>query len=310
MRQKPYLSGALLVACAALLYSAKAVFVKLAYRYNIDPVSLMTLRMLFSFPIYFFIAAGSIRRSGSQNLGVNSLLTIGLLGLLGYYAASFLDLSGLQYITANLERLILYIYPSLVVLISVVFLGKPIRRSEIACLVAAYAGIALVFSTDLSIYNVDKVAITAGIELPAVLWGALLVFGSAVTFACYLVGSEHMMRSLSPTLFTSLAMLVSTAAITVHYLLTQPIENVLQQPPQVYGLGFAIAIFSTVIPSYMMSVGIQRIGAARASIIGSVGPVSTMVMGYLFLAEVITPVHLLGLCIVVASSMTLGRLRA
>jgi drug/metabolite transporter (DMT)-like permease len=309
LKQKPYLSGALLVACAALLYSAKAVFVKLAYRYNIDPVSLMTLRMLFSFPIYFFIAAGSIRRSGTQNLSVNSLLTIGLLGFLGYYAASFLDLSGLQYITANLERLILYIYPSLVVLISVVFLGKPIRRSEIACLVAAYAGIALVFGTDLSIYNVDKVAITANIELPAVLWGALLVFGSAVTFACYLVGSEHMMRSLSPTLFTSLAMLVSTAAITVHYLLTQPIDHLFQQPPQVYGLSFAIAIFSTVIPSYMMSVGIQRIGAARAGIIGSVGPVSTMVMGYLFLAEVITPIHLLGLCIVVASSMTLGRLR-
>lgn len=309
MKPAGQLNGALLVACAALLYSAKAVFVKLAYRHGVDPVSLMTLRMLFSFPVYFFIATASIRRSGSQNMGPGSLLAISMLGLLGYYAASFLDLSGLQYITANLERLILYIYPSLVVLISVLVFGKQISRAEILCLVGAYAGIALVFGTDLTIYNTDKVALTENLELPAVLWGGLLVMGSAITFAFYMVGSEQMMRRFTPTLFTSLAMLVSTAGITVHYLLTQPPIQLLQLPAPVYGWAFAIAIFSTVIPSYMMSVGIVRIGAARASIIGSVGPISTMIMGYLFLAEVITPVHLLGLAIVIACSVTLGRLR-
>lgn len=309
MKPDTALGGAALVAGAALLYSAKAVFVKLAYRYNVDPTTLMTLRMLMSFPIYLFIALGSMRRSGTQNLGVNTLLSIGALGLLGYYVASFLDLSGLQYITANLERLILYIYPSIVVLISVVFLGKPIQRAEIACLVCAYAGIALVFGTDLTIYSADKVSLGAGIELPAVAWGSLLVLCSAITFACYMVGSEQMMRRFSPTLFTSLAMLVSTLGIVTHYLLSRPIDKLLEQSAPVYGLAFAIAIFSTVIPSFMMSVGIVRIGAARASIIGSVGPVSTMIMGYFFLAEVITPVHLLGMAIVIGSSMTLGRLR-
>jgi drug/metabolite transporter (DMT)-like permease len=303
------LNGALLVACAALLYSAKAVFVKLAYRHGVDPVSLMTLRMLFSFPVYLFVAIASIRRSGNQNLNVSSLLGIGVLGLLGYYAASFLDLSGLQYITANLERLILYIYPSLVVLISVLLLGKPIRRAEILCLAGAYAGIALVFGTDLTIYNEETVVLTGNVELPAVLWGGLLVLGSAITFAFYLVGSEQMMRRFTPTLFTSLAMLVSTAGICFHYLLTKPPAQLLTQPLPVYGWAFAIAILSTVIPSYMMSVGIARIGAARASIIGSVGPVSTMIMGYLFLAEIITLIHLLGLAIVITCSITLGRLR-
>ena len=145
--------------------------------------------------------------------------------------------------------------------------------------------------------------------MPAVLWGGLLVFGSAITFASYLVGAEHMMRSMSPTLFTSLAMLASTLGISLHFVATQPIENLFTQPPQLIGLAFAIAILSTVLPSYMIATGIQRIGAARASIIGSVGPVSTMVMGYWLLAEVITPVHLLGLSIVILSSLALARLR-
>jgi drug/metabolite transporter (DMT)-like permease len=203
----------------------------------------------------------------------------------------------------------LYIYPSIVVLISVFFLGKPIQRAEIFCLVGAYAGIALVFGTDLTIYSADRVSLGASIEIPAVAWGSLLVLCSAITFACYMVGTEHMMRRFSPTLFTSLAMLVSTLGIVVHYSFTRPIDALLHQLPAVYGLAFAIAIFSTVIPSFMMSVGIVRIGAARAAIIGSVGPVSTMVMGYFLLAEVITPIHLLGMAIVIASSMALGRLR-
>ncbi len=309
MRPKGQLDGALLVACAALLYSAKAVFVKLAYRHGIDPVSLMTLRMLFSLPVYLVIAVASIQGLDKRKLQPGDLLAISTLGLLGYYAASFLDLSGLQYITANLERLILYLYPSLVVLISVVVLGKPIRRSELLCLVGAYAGIAVVFGTDLSIYSDARVALTDHFELPAVFWGSLLVLGSAAAFAFYIVGSAQMMMHISPALFTSLAMLAATAGIGVHYLATMEAVHLLHQPLPVYGWALAIARFSTVIPSYMMSAGVARIGAARAPILGSVGPVSTMVMGYLFLAEVITPAHVFGLAIVIACSVTLGRLR-
>jgi drug/metabolite transporter (DMT)-like permease len=304
-----YTSGAMLIAGSALLFSAKAVFIKLAYRHGIDPVSLMTLRMLFSFPVYLAIGLYTLRGGRHSQLDIRTLLQVGLLGLTGYYAASFLDLSGLQYITANLERLILYVYPSLVLLISALLLKRPIRGGEIACLVGAYCGIALVFGTDLELYDQETVRLTATVELPAVLWGGLLVLGSAVTFACYMVGSEHMMRRLSPTLFTSLAMMASTLAISIHFLLTQPLVKLLGQPPEIYGLAFAIAILSTVVPSYMMAAGIHRISASRASIIGSVGPMSTMVMGYWFLGETVTPVHILGLSVVVFSSLVLSRLR-
>lgn len=302
-------SGALLVTGAALLFSAKAVFVKLAYQYHIDTVTLMTLRMLFSFPVYLALALYCLQKMGPGTLSPARLLQVAVLGLAGYYAASFLDLSGLQYITANLERLILYLYPSLVMLISAVFLGRTIQSGELLCLGAAYIGIAVVFGTDLSLYSAESVIVADRIELPTVVWGSLLVFGSSITFAFYLVGSERLMNVMSPMLFTSLAMLTSTLGIALHFGLSQPIDKLLDQPAAVYGLAFATAIFSTVLPSYMMAEGIRRISAARASIIGSVGPVSTMVLGFVLLDEIITVWHMLGLSIVVASSLALSRMR-
>lgn len=306
---KPDQTGALLVIGAALLFSAKAIFVKLAYQYNIDPVTLMTLRMLFSLPVYLVLAYTSLKAAQAGSLTPNRLLQIGALGLAGYYAASFLDLSGLQYITANLERLILYLYPSLVMLMSAVFFGRAIQSGEILCLLGAYAGIAIVFGTDLSIYSDQSVILLDRVELPAVAWGSILVFGSSVTFALYLVGSERAMNVISPVLFTSLAMLVSTLGIVLHFILTQPMAKLFNQPLPIYGLAFATAIISTVLPSYMMAEGIRRVTAARASIMGTVGPVSTMVLGFLLLGEVVTPWHVVGLTVVVASSLLLSRMR-
>lgn len=301
--------GILLVAGAALLFSAKAVFVKLAYRHGIEPVNLMTLRMLFSLPVYSVIALYSLRTGGGARLDLALLFRIGVLGLLGYYLASILDLSGLQYITANLERLILYIYPSLVLLISAVALGRPIQRAEIFCLLGAYAGIAIVFGTDLGLDNSAPVKLGETLEVPSVLWGGLLVLASALSFAFYLVGSEHSMRVISPTLFTSLAMLSSTLAICVHFAFTQPMSILLEQSMPIYGLAFCIAIVSTVLPSYMIAAGIQRISAARAGIISTIGPISTMAMGAIFLGELVTPMHLLGLGTVALSSLALSRVK-
>ncbi|MFQ3322805.1 MAG: drug/metabolite transporter (DMT)-like permease [Pseudomonadales bacterium] len=293
----------------ALLFSAKAVFVKLAYQYNIDPTSLMTLRMLICAPIYLFIAYRCTRSTPLSSLGSSLITKIILSGLMGYYLASFLDLSGLRYITANLERLILYTYPSIVLIITAIRYKRPLNLGELACLAASYGGIALVFGTDMTLYDNTTVNIFADVEIDSTLWGALLVFGSALAFSCYLVSAERTMKTISSAMFTSLAMLGSTVAIFVHFLLTRELSDILGYSVELYALAFAIAIFSTILPSFMMAEGIKRITATRASIIGSVGPVSTMIMGFLFLDETITVFHIAGLAVVVISSLALSKFK-
>lgn len=307
--QASYRLGVFMVVGAALLFSAKAVFVKLAYHYNIDPTSLMTLRMLICAPIYFFIAYRCTRATPLKSVGSNLIAKILLSGLMGYYLASFLDLSGLRYITANLERLILYIYPSIVLIITAIRYRRPLHLGELLCLVASYGGIALVFGTDMTLYDNATVNVFANVKIDSTLWGALLVFGSAIAFSFYLVSAERTMRTVSSAMFTSLAMLGSTAAIVVHFLLTREFTDLLGYPIGLYALAFAVAIISTVLPSFMMAEGIKRITATRAAIIGSVGPISTMIMGFLFLNETITVFHIAGLAVVVLSSLALSKFK-
>jgi drug/metabolite transporter (DMT)-like permease len=228
---------------------------------------------------------------------------------MGYYLASFLDLSGLRYITANLERLILYTYPSIVLVISAIRYKRPLHSGELLCLAASYGGIALVFGTDMTLDDSSTVNIFADINVDSTLWGAALVFASAIAFSFYLVSAERTMRTISSAMFTSLAMLGATSAIMVHFILTRELSNLLGYPIGLYALAFAVAIFSTILPSFMMAEGIKRITASRASIIGSVGPISTMIMGTLFLNETITVFHIAGLAVVVMSSLALSKFK-
>jgi drug/metabolite transporter (DMT)-like permease len=307
--QAHYRFGIAMVVGGALLFSAKAVFVKLAYQYDIDPTSLMTLRMLICAPIYFFIAYRCTRATPLSSISSSLITKILLSGLMGYYLASFLDLSGLRYITANLERLILYTYPSIVLVISAIRYKRPLHSGELLCLAASYGGIALVFGTDMTLDDSSTVNIFADINVDSTLWGAALVFASAIAFSFYLVSAERTMRTISSAMFTSIAMLGSTSAIMVHFLLTREFSNLLGYPMGLYALAFAVAIFSTILPSFMMAEGIKRITATRASIIGSVGPISTMIMGVLFLNETITVFHIAGLAVVVMSSLALSRFK-
>lgn len=308
VQQKAYYAGIVLVITATLLFSIKAVLVKLVYRYGIDTSSLMMLRMLFSTPVYLVIAVHAWYAYSDQRPHSRDWPLIAVLGIAGYYVASYLDLQALHYITANLERLILYIYPSLVVIMSAMFLKRRMRLIEWMVIAAAYSGVALVFGTDLEIYDNSMVELVAGFTLPAVTLGALLVLGSAVAFAGYLVGSEYVLRRVNPLLFTSIAMLASTVVIAIHYLSGHNMGELLDYEAGVYWLAMGIALFSTVIPSFLMSAGIKRINASRASILGSVGPFSTLVLGALLLDEVVTQWHILGFSIVILATITLARL--
>jgi drug/metabolite transporter (DMT)-like permease len=196
-----FIGGLLLAMGGSVLFSAKAIVVKLAYRYGVDAATLIALRMVFSAP--FFVLAWHQASRGRPPLARADHLRLVLIGLVGYYAASYLDFLGLQYVTAGLERLILYLNPTIVLLLSAAFLGRRLRRSDWLALVLAYAGIGFVFWHDVS-FDGDGVML-----------GAALVFGSAVSYAIYLVLAGELVRRLGAIRLTAYAMLVSTVAVVI-----------------------------------------------------------------------------------------------
>ncbi|HXH65487.1 MAG TPA: DMT family transporter [Mariprofundaceae bacterium] len=285
-------TGVLLVVIAAVAFSAKAIFVKLAYRYGVDAVTLLMLRMAFALP-FFMVVAWRAEMRADVRLGRGQIAAVVGLGLIGYYLAALFDFIGLQYISAGLERLILFAYPTLTVIFAMLMFGqRPARRVPLALLLS-YAGIALAV--------MHEVRLSEG----HVMLGTALVFASAVAYALYLVGSGHMIGQLGTVRFTAHAMVVSALAVIVQFLLTRD-AGLLVQPLPVYALGLAMAVVSTVLPAFLMSAGIRRIGSGSAAMAASVGPVSTIVLAALVLGEPMTSLQLAGLVLVLAGVSLIG----
>ncbi|RKT51228.1 threonine/homoserine efflux transporter RhtA [Azonexus fungiphilus] len=285
--------GMLLALVAALGFSLKAIFIKLAYPYGVDAITLLTLRMLFALPAFLWV--GLARRPGQAALDAGDWLRVGALGCLGYYGSSLLDFMGLQYISAGLERLILFTYPTLTILIGVVFQGKPFSRRELVALVLCYAGIGFAFVHDLGLGDARDVLVGGG-----------LVFASSVSYALYLAGSAPMIGKLGALRFSALAMLVSTAATLLHFGLVQPL-TVIVQPLPVYGWSLAMALFSTVIPVFALAAAIRQLGAGRSSLYGMIGPMLTIGFGWWLLDEALSLPQLAGAALVVAGVLVVSR---
>ncbi|MEZ5612630.1 MAG: DMT family transporter [Rhodocyclaceae bacterium] len=281
----------------AVGFSFKAILVKLAYPYGVDPVSLLALRMAFALP-FFLLMGWKAERKASFRLDRRDLAALFGLGLFGYYLASYLDFLGLQYITAALERLILFIYPTLVILLSAAFLGKPVTGRAVAALCLCYSGIGLAMVHDL------RVAGEAG----EVLLGCALVFGSALSYALYLMGNGEVVGRLGSSRVTAWASTVACLLCIGQFLLTRPLAS-LALPWQVYGLSLAMAAFSTVLPVWLVSEAIRRIGAGPVALAGTSGPVVTMLLGWLLLGESIGPVQVLGATLVIAGVLVMSRRR-
>ena len=287
--------GIALAVLAALGFSFKAIFVKLAYiAAPVDAVTLLSLRMTFSLPVFLWVGFAAHRSAPPLTASDGAALLS--LGLLGYYGASILDFVGLQYISAALERLILFTYPTLTVLISVLFLGYRLTQREVAALLLSYAGIGLAFAHDLRLAD----------HLPTVLLGAAFVFGSSLCYALYLTGSAAAIARLGAMRFTALAMLVSTAATQLHFFIVHPLSD-LRQPMPIYLLAAAMAMFSTVLPVFWQSAAIPRIGASRAALIGMLGPILTIVFGWWLLDEPISAPQLGGACLVLLGVWQVSR---
>ncbi len=274
-------AGVLLAIGGVIFFSLRPVIIKLAYAYVVDPVTLLALRMVFSMP--FFLAAAVWARSGSaqRSLSRRDLAAIVGLGLLSYYGASFLDFLGLQYITAGLGRLLQFIYPTVVVVLSALFLGKRATARDIVALIVTYFGLLLVFWHAL------------GGEQRNLLLGAGLVFASATCYAVYLVAGSEVIARVGSVRFTAYAMVAASVACIAQFFVLRPL-SALDLPLEVYGLAIAMALASTVIPGFMVAEALRRIGANKVAIIGALGPVTAIVLGYLGLDEVMTPLQILG----------------
>lgn len=285
--------GILFAIIGVVLFSAKAVMVKLAYTYQVDHLTLLLFRMVFAFPFYVVIALYT-KTNDPKKIERKDYLWLFLFGFLGYYLASLFDFMGLQYLKAGLERIILFIYPTLVVLLSWLFFKKKLTRNQFLAILITYLGVLITFWDEI------------GVSGDSVYWGAFLIFLSALTYAAYLVGSGWLIPKFGVLRFTSYAMIVSTLCIIVHYAAVLDFD-LLNYPSEVYYLGLAMAIFSTLIPSFLVSEAIKRLGASTFSIFGSLGPVSTIVLAFFFLDERITYLQIFGMLIVIAGVTLVSR---
>ncbi|MEO7254648.1 MAG: DMT family transporter [Casimicrobium sp.] len=287
-------AGALFAAAAQFGFAAKAIFIKLAYAAHpgLDAVTLLALRMIFSLPFFLLMAWWSQRESkGAAPVPMQrrDWGMIVFLGFIGYYLSSFFDFFGLQFISAGLERLILFTNPTIVVVLSALFLAKPISRRVALALLVSYVGLGLAYWHDLVITNDTKALIT----------GTALVLASALCYAVYMMVGTGLTRRIGSTRFTAYMMLVATVFVMTQFFIMRPL-SALDLPMQIYAYSVCLAVFSTALPVWMMAEALKRIGASDASMIGTIGPVVTIFLGAIFLGEDISAMQLVGAGLVLA----------
>ncbi|MBV5287646.1 MAG: DMT family transporter [Methyloversatilis discipulorum] len=286
--------GIWLAVIASAGFSLKAILAKLAYPHGVDPVTLVALRMLLAAPVFVVVAWREARRGAP--LSARDWATVSVLGLFGYYGASMLDFYGLLYISAGLERLVLFTYPTLTLLIGWMAHGRRITRREIVASLLCYGGIALAVVHDIEVSG----------EAAVIALGCALVFGSSLSFAIYLTGAAAPIRKLGATRFSALATLVSTVAVSLHFIAVRPLDA-LAQPAPVLWLAVAMALFSTVLPVFLQSAAIRRMGAQTAALVGSTGPVITVFLAWWMLVEPVSALQIAGTVLVIAGVLWVGR---
>jgi len=282
----------------AIAFGGKAIIVKLAYRHGVDAVTLIMLRMLFALPFFTAIAWWTSRpRNGITPvpLQVRDWLGIFGLGVTGYYLASFLDFAGLKYISASLERLILYLNPTLVLLLGLVLYGRRISHRQLTGMSISYCGVLLVFGHEATLTGSD------------VALGTLLVFGSAVSYAIYLSYSGELVKRLGSLRLVGLATSVACVLCIAQFLLTRSLETAWAVAPEVVWLSVLNATACTVVPVLLVMMAIERIGAGLAAQVGMVGPMSTITMGVVLLGEPFTGWVVAGTVLVVAGVFVVSR---
>jgi drug/metabolite transporter (DMT)-like permease len=288
-------AGLVLAVAGAIAFSGKAIIVKLAYRYGVDPVTLLMLRMLFALPIFAAMAWWASR--GKPPLTLRQWGGVVFLGTTGYYLSSFLDFAGLQYITASLERLILYLNPTLVLILGALLHRRRILRGQALGMALSYAGVLVVFGHEVGLQGAD------------VALGSALVLASALTYAVYLVYSGQWVQALGSLRLVGLATTVACLLVLLQFLLLRPVNGVFALAPEVIWLSVLNAVLCTAVPVVLVMMAIERIGSAAAAQAGMVGPMSTILLGAWLLGEPLTAWVGAGTVLVLAGIWLFGRAR-
>lgn len=276
----------------AVCFSTKAIFVKLCFRHGVDGITVLMLRMLFALPFYLVItiARKEVRSINHQEVPWGKII---LLGLVGYYLASLFDFLGLQYITASLERLILFIYPTIVLVIGAVIFRRKITAPQLIAVILSYSGIALACLEHVQVTG-ERIGL-----------GVFYIVLSAITYAIYLVFSDDIIKKIGSVTYTCFSMIVSSVVVLLHYFLLYDI-HITGFDWQVYFYSGLMAIISTVIPTFLIVKGISLISSSNASLVATVGPVATISMSYFILNEPFSGIQALGTILVISGVVYLG----
>jgi drug/metabolite transporter (DMT)-like permease len=288
--------GLLLAAAGAVAFSGKAIIVKLAYRYGVDAVTLLMYRMLLALPLFLGLLLWTSRRAQPAPVPLTrrDWIGVGWLGFTGYYAASFLDFWGLQYISASLERLILYLNPTLVLLLGWALFRRPIAARQVVAMALSYAGVLLVFGHEVRLDGKNTAL------------GAALVLASAISYAVYLVYSGQLVQRLGAMRLVGLATTVACVLCLLQFALLRP-WSAAWVPLPVLGLSALNAVLCTFAPVLMVMMAIERIGASLTAQVGMIGPLSTLVLGALVLGEPLNGWVLAGTALVLAGVLWVSR---
>ncbi|WP_298299717.1 DMT family transporter [Hydrotalea sp.] len=288
--------GFIIAILGALLFSTKAIFVKLAFQHTqVSAIHLLVLRMLFSLP--FYLVAGIYARSNSsQKLTGKQWIVLAVMGIFGYYLSSLFDFIGLQFVSAGLERLILFLYPTFTVLINTFYFKTKLKTTQLAALILTYIGIGIAFWGEIKLD-----AGNAHFYL-----GIFMIFLCAITYSIYLAGTGKLVPIIGATRYTAYVMLFATLGVFTHFLITdhQNITLLLQPGLLVYGV--TLAMVATVLPSFLLNTGMNKVGSNNVAIITSIGPVSTIIQAHFFLHEPIFFLQLAGTALVIVGIFLIG----
>jgi drug/metabolite transporter (DMT)-like permease len=289
------LSGYILAAAGSILFSSKAIFIKLAYGTGgvpeIDAITLLALRMAFALPVYLAVGLLAWRshvRDAKPLPAGRHLASAFAIGVLGYYLASYLDFEGLVYLTAQFERLLLFTYPFFVMLLGALFFGGRVTRWGVIALILSYMGISVIFFEGATARTDNSV------------FGAALVIGAAFCFALYQLLAKPIIARISSQVFTCVAMTGACIAVMAHFLTQSSFAVFADIPVRIVLLGALLAVFATVLPSFMLNAAIGRVGPQAVSIIGTLSPIATIVLAIIFLNEPFTPADAIGTGFVIA----------
>jgi drug/metabolite transporter (DMT)-like permease len=278
--------GVLILVIANIGFSSKAVLIKLMYQYQIDTISVISLRMVFSLPFFIIIALYLSKKEDNIRLNRSDWLKISGLGILSYYVSSMLDFLGLQYVSAGVERLILFTYPTMVVILSAIFFKKKITTPQYFALLLTYIGVGIIFVAE------------TGLGAQKDFWrGASYIFTCAFTYSLYVIGTGQMVQRIGSVKFSCYAMMAATVPCLIQSYVHNGVD-IFHYPKEIYYLTVWLSIIATVIPIFLIVEGIRLVGASNSSIIGFSGPIATIILAYFLLGEQITGIQLLGTAIV------------